>query len=133
MKYSQWIGIAAAVALVIACFLPWTFHPDVDKNFTGFFSEGNVYGKPGKIFIVLAIISTVFFLVPRIWAKRWNLLFGALTVAFAVRCFIVFSGCYRGICPQKQAGLWLVLFSALLLLLMAVFPDTKLPAQKKNG
>ncbi len=132
MKYSQWIGIAAAIVLGIACFLPWTYHPDIAKNFTGFFSENNIYGKPGKIFIAFAVVAIIFFFIPRIWAKRWNLLIGALTVAFAIRCFIVFSGCYRGICPSKQPGLWLMLGASILILVMAVFPDTKVPAEKKD-
>jgi uncharacterized BrkB/YihY/UPF0761 family membrane protein len=130
MKYSQWIGIAAALMLVIACFLPWTFHPDLNESFTGFFSENNNYGKPGRLFIVFALVAAVFFLLPRIWAKRWNLLVGALTVAYAIKSFIVFSGCYRGICPAKQVGLWLMLGSAILVLLMALVPDVKLEEKK---
>ena len=131
MKYSQWIGIAAAVVLVIACFLPWTFHPDLNKNFTGFFSENNDYGKPGKVFTVFAIVAIVFFLIPRVWAKRWNLLVGALTVAFAIKSFIVFSGCYRGICPAKLAGLWIMLLSAVAVLVMTLLPDMKVIERKQ--
>lgn len=131
MKYSQWIGIAAAVVLVIACFLPWTFHPDLNKNFTGFFSENNDYGKPGKVFTVFAIVATILFLIPRVWAKRWNLLIGALTVAYAIKSFIVFSGCYRGICPTKLAGLWIMLLSAVALLIMTLLPDMKVIDKKQ--
>ncbi|NII26522.1 hypothetical protein HB364_15645 [Pseudoflavitalea sp. X16] len=130
MKYSQWIGIAAAVLLVVACFLPWTFHPDLNKSFTGFFSEENNYGKPGKVFIGLAVVATIFFITPRIWAKRWNLLVGALTVAFAIKSFIVFSGCYKGICPAKQAGLWIMLGAAIIMLVMTLVPDMKVGEQK---
>jgi hypothetical protein len=133
MKYSQWIGILAAITLVIACFIPWTYHPDVQKNFTGFFSENNLYGKPGKFFVVFAAIASVFFLIPRVWAKRWNLLFTAIIVAYSIKCFIMYTGCYHGICPEKKAGIWLMMLSSLVMLLMAVFPDTKLPEQKKNG
>jgi hypothetical protein len=131
MKYSQWIGIAAAIVLVIACFLPWTFHPDLNKNFTGFFSEDNDYGKPGKVFTVFAIIASILFLIPRVWAKRWNLLIGALTVAFAIKSFIVFSGCYRGICPTKLAGLWVMLLSSVALLVMTLLPDMKVIDKKQ--
>ena len=130
MKHSQWIGIAAAVILVVACFLPWTFHPDLNKSFTGFFSENNNYGKPGKVFIVLAVVASVFFLVPRIWAKRWNLLIGALTVAYAIKSFIVFSGCYNGICPSKLAGLWIMLGASILMMAMILVPDLKVEEKK---
>jgi hypothetical protein len=130
MKHSQWIGIAAAVILIVACFLPWTFHPDLNKHFTGFFSENNNYGKPGKVFIVLGVVATVFFLVPRIWAKRWNMLIGALTVAYAIKSFIVFSGCYHGICPAKQAGLWIMLGASILMMGMILMPDMKIEEKK---
>ena len=131
MKYSQWIGIVAAIALVISCFMSWTWYPDLGKAFTGFFSEDNNYGKPGKVFVVLAIVGVAFFLIPRIWAKRWNLLVGALTVAFAIKSFIVFSGCYRGICPTKLAGLWIMLGSSILMLVMTLLPDLKVVEDKQ--
>jgi hypothetical protein len=132
MKYSQWIGIIAAVILVIACFMPWTYHPDLQKNFTGFFSENRIYGKPGNVFIFFAVISVALFLFPRVWAKRANLLFCAMIVAYAIRSFIMFSGCYRGICPEKKAGLWLMLAASALMMIMALLPDTKMPEKKAN-
>jgi len=132
MKHSQKIGIAAAVLLVIACFLPWTFHPDLNKTFNGFFSEGDNYGKPGKTFIVLTILAVIFYLVPKVWAKRWNLLITALTVAYAIKSFILFSGCYRGICPEKKMGLWLMLIASVIMIAMAVFPDTSLPTSENK-
>lgn len=132
MKYAQWIGVIAAVILIIACFLPWTFHPDLQKNFTGFFSENNIYGKPGKVLIVLAILATTFFILPKVWAKRWNLLITALLVAYGIKSFILFSGCYGGICPQKKEGIWMMLISCLLMLLMAMFPDMKLKEKETS-
>ena len=70
MKYSQWIGIAAAIILVLAGFLPWTYHPDLDKTFTGFFSQNKAYGKPGNVFVVMSVVTIIFFAIQRIWAKR---------------------------------------------------------------
>ena len=130
MKYSKWIGIAASIILVIACFFPWTFHPDLNKTFTGFFSEGNAYGKPGKVFTVLAILAIVFYLVPRLWAKRWNFLITAIVTAFAIKSFLAYSGCYRGICPEKQPAIWVMLVAASVMLLMAVFSDYKIDDTK---
>lgn len=132
MKYSHWIGIAAAIILVIACFLPWTFHPDLNKHFTGFFSENNIYGKPGRVFIVLCAIAIVFFLIQRVWAKRWNIFFCAIILSYAIKSFIVFSGCYRGICPDKKAGLWIMLLAAILMLGMTLVPDIKLKDEGKK-
>lgn len=130
MKYSQWIGIAAAVILVIAGFLPWTYYPDLNKNFTGFFTERNMYGKPGSVFVVTSIIAIVFYAIQRIWAKRWNMFICAFALAYAIKSFIMYSGCYRGICPDKLAGLWIMLLAAIVMMVMALFPDMKL---KEDG
>jgi hypothetical protein len=125
MKYSQWIGTLAALVLISSGFMAWTYHPDIDKIFTGFFSENNVYGKPGKVFIFFSILAIVFFLTPRLWAKRWNLLICAMALAYAFKSFILFSGCYRGICPEKKYGLWIMLFSAAVMMVAALLPQTK--------
>ncbi|MBC7828981.1 MAG: hypothetical protein H7122_14625 [Chitinophagaceae bacterium] len=125
MKYSQWIGIIVLVILVVSGFLPWTYHPDLNKTFTGFFSENDVYGKPGKVFIYLASVASLCFIIPRVWAKRLNFFVCGVIVAYAFRNFIIFSGCYRGICPEKKLGLWLMIVSAVISLVMAVIPDIK--------
>ena len=126
MKYSHWIGIGAVLLLISACFMPWAWYPDIQKHFTGFYSEKNIYGKPGYVFITLSIPTVACFLIPRVWAKRWNLFTGALIAAFAVKSFILFSGCYSGTCPEKKTGLWLMLLSALVILLAVIFPEMKL-------
>lgn len=126
MKYSQWIGVGACLLLIAACFLPWAWYPDLQKNFTGFFSEEGRYGRPGKILVFFSVVCIVLFLVPRVWAKRFNLLFGALSLAFGVRCYVVFSSCYLGICPDKKPGLFLVVIAPLIITLAAVLPDMKL-------
>ena len=132
MKYSQWIGIVASIILIIAGFLPWTYHPDLNKNFTGFFSENNVYGKPGYVLMVMSVITIVFFAIQRVWAKRWNMFICALVLSYAIKSFIMFSGCYRGICPDKLAGLWIMLAAAALMMVMALFPDIKLKEAPKK-
>jgi hypothetical protein len=130
MKYSQWIGFAACILLVVACFLPWAWYPDLQKDFTGFFSEENRYGQPGKLILFFTGLSMLCFLIPRVWAKRFNLLFGALNLAFAIRCYYVFTACYLGICPEKKAGIFLVVIAPLIIMLAAVLPDMKL---KRGG
>jgi hypothetical protein len=130
MKYSQRTGIIAIIILVISCFLPWTYHPDLDKTFTGFFSENNVYGKPGKVFIFFSLLALLCFSLQRVWAKRFNFFICAVLVAYAARNFIIFAGCYGGICPEKKLGLWLMLICAILSLIMAVIPDINLLKKK---
>jgi hypothetical protein len=126
MKFSQWIGIAACLVLVLSGIMNWTWYPDIHKYLTGFVSENNIYGKPGKIFIYLTVIAVAFFLIPKIWAKRWNLLICTIIVAFAVKTFILYTSCYRGICPDKQPGIWIMLGSALLIMVCALLPDLKM-------
>lgn len=126
MKYSQWIGVICALSLIISGFTNWTWYPDIHKYFTGFVSEDNIYGKPAKVFIFIGCLSIVFFVIPKVWAKRWNLFVCGVTVAYAVKSFILFSGCYRGVCPDKQPGLWVMLFSSILMLVCSVLPDVKL-------
>ncbi|HUR09805.1 MAG TPA: hypothetical protein VM012_00460 [Flavitalea sp.] len=123
MKYSQWIGIVAIILLIVSCFLPWTWYPDLQKHFNGFFSENNTYGRPGRVFIFLAIPALIFFLIPKIWAKRWNIFVGAILFAYAIKTYILFSACYTGICPEKKPGLWMMISAAALTLVMTIIPD----------
>lgn len=131
MKYSNWIGVAVALVFIAACFFPWAYYPDLDKTFSGFFSEANRYGRPGKVLVFFAVIAIVLFVTPRIWAKRFNMLILALTVAFAMRSYFVFTSCYHGICPEKRTGIFIILIAPIVMLLAAVLPDLKLKEEKK--
>jgi hypothetical protein len=131
MKYSQWIGVAASLLLIIACFLPWAYFPDIQKDFTGFFSERNAYGRPGTIFVFLGLLSILFFLVPRVWAKRANLLVGAFIIAFSIKSWLLFSACYRGICPEKRPGLFLLMAASFVMLVAVILPDIKIKDSSK--
>ena len=131
MKYSNYIGVLAAIALIIACFLPWAYYPDLNKNFTGFFSEQNRYGKPGKALVFFAVFTIVLFIVPKVWAKRLNMVIAALALAFSVRCFMLFSACYSGICPEKQIGIYLIITTSVLMIIASVLPYMKLKESSK--
>lgn len=136
MKYSQWIGLAAAALLAASCFMPWAWYPDLQMDFNGFFSYQNYYGKPGKLLIALTVISVVFYLIPRIWAKRINLLVNAILVSYAFYCFITFTRCYGpALCPEKRIGLYLLMTAALAMLAMALLPEMPVrgPSQKDTA
>ena len=122
MKYSQWIGIGAALLVIAACYMPWAYYPDLQKAFTGFFSEMNRYGKPGEVLIFLSIVEVILFLIPRIWAKRTNIFVLAIAFAWAVRSYILYTGCYRGICPERMIGIYLVAGGTLLALIAGLTP-----------
>ena len=126
MKYSQWIGVAAALLLIGVCYLPWAYYPELQKEFTGFFSENNVYGRPGKIFMFFCGIAIILYLIPRIWAKRANLFVCAINFAFAINIFIRFTGCARGVCPEKRIGIFLMLLASIIMVVAAVLPDIQL-------
>ena len=122
MKYSQWIGVAAVFLIIAGCFLPWAFFPDLNKDFTGFFSEQNRYGRPAKVLIVLGVVEIVFFLVPRIWAKRANIFMAAVTLAWSFKSYLLYTACYRGICPGVRVGLFLVLGGAVIVMVASLTP-----------
>jgi hypothetical protein len=131
MRYFNLLGVAACLLLVIVCFLPWTYYPDLDKTFTGFFSQGNLYGKPGIGFITLSILAIFMFIIPRTWAKRVNMGIGALILAYGIKTFILFTSCYGGDCPLKKAGIFLILFLPLLILVMTLLPELRLREDKE--
>jgi hypothetical protein len=126
MRYSNIIGILACLLIIVSCFMPWTFHPDLQKYFTGFYSEQNMYGRPGKLFLIFAIISILLFVIPKVWAKRTNWLIAALTIAYTVKTYFLFTSCYSGICPIKQFGIYLLLASVVVMFLAALLPDMKM-------
>ena len=126
MKYSKWISLTAAILLIVVCFLPWTYHADVQKNFTGFFSERDAYGKPGKFIIFFSLVSAALVLIPRIWAKRTNLFVTGVMLAYAIKTYILYTSCYNAYCPDKQAGIYLVVLLSLLQFVMSLFPDLKI-------
>ncbi|MEO6818327.1 MAG: hypothetical protein ABI266_09130 [Ginsengibacter sp.] len=126
MKHYKIVGLAAALLLVISCFLPWAYYTDIDKHFTGFFTYQNMYGKPAKAFIFLAVVSLVLIYVNKIWAKRTLLFLSAVTIAYTIKTFVLFTSCYSGVCPQKEYGLYLLIISVVGLVVASVFPDIKL-------
>ena len=130
LQIIKWAGLTACVVLIIACFLPWTYHADIDKTFTGLFSEKNIYGKPGKFLIIYAVLSAAFILLQKIWAKRVHLFLAALTLGYAVKTYILFTSCYNAYCPDKKIGIYLMMVCCIVILVAAIFPDIKLKPKK---
>src|SRR6185312_4609666 len=126
MKYYKLTGFLACLLLAISCFLPWAYYPDLHKSFTGFFSEQNMYGRPGKVFIFFAISSLALIFINKIWAKRTLIFFAALNIGYLLKTYVIFTSCYNTYCPQKQYGLYLLIFSCVVLMIVSFFPDLKL-------
>jgi hypothetical protein len=131
VRYSKWISLFAFVLLLVACFLPWTYHADVNQDFTGFYSAKNMYGKPAKLLLVFAGITTLCAFVPVLWMKRTALLVGGLNVAYGIKNFLLFGSCYLGYCPEKKIGLFVMLIATILIFLMSFFPDGKVKVKSE--
>jgi len=131
MRYMKWVGLVAVILLVVSCFLPWV--SIISKNIvvSGIDSTGTNFGKPGYTHFVLSVFFIIFHFIPKLWAKRTNLLVVALNIAWAIRNYFIISMCREGECPEKQIGLWLVMFASVLMLIAALFPDVQLKEEKK--
>ena len=132
MRYMKWIGLLAIIALVVSCFLPWVIINSRDMIVSGVDSGGTNFGKPGYVHFILGLFFIIFHFIPKLWAKRWNLIVVALNIAWAIRNYFIISMCREGECPEKQIGLWLVLISSALMLFAALFPDIKLKENNKT-
>ncbi|MFN5478252.1 MAG: hypothetical protein ACK484_16795 [Sphingobacteriales bacterium] len=125
-KYSKWLTLAAAVLLILSCFMDWAYYPDIQKSFTGWFSEKNVYGKPGKWLTVMACFAVIAQFLPYLFLKRTNLFLMALNTAYAFFTFVKYTRSYGITNPTAQLGIYLMLISAILLLITAMFPSGQL-------
>jgi hypothetical protein len=122
MRYSNQAGAAAALLLIISCFLPWVYIEVKSITVSGFATAGTGFGKPGLLASVLAGVSILFYLIPRVWAKRANLFVTGLNMAWAIRNYIIVSACHDGECPQKQTALFLMLGASVAMIGFALFP-----------
>ncbi len=132
MRHMKWIGLAAAVLLIVSCFTPWVVIESKNITISGVDATGTNFGKPGYFHLVLTVFFLLNLFVQRVWAKRLNLLVTALNLAWAVRNFFIISACHAGDCPEKKTGIYLMFLASALMLVSALFPDMKLPAKKEN-
>ena len=131
MRYMKWIGLFAVILLVVSCFLPWVIIPSKNITFTGVNLAIPNFGEPGWVHFFFGFFFVIFHFIPRLWAKRVNLLVVALNIAWAIRNYFIISMCRVGECPEKQIGLWLVILASVFMLIAALFPDIKLKEEKK--
>lgn len=130
MKYSQLIGIIACTVIVFICFLPWAYIAGPQITVTGLEDGGSNFGKPGLMNIFLSAICLVFFAIPKIWAKRSNIILATFNFAWAARNFFLLSVCEAGECPEKKVGLYLLVLDCLLILIMSLLPNLKVKINK---
>lgn len=130
MRIMKWVGLAAALTLAVACFLPWVFIESRNITVSGIESSGTTFGKPGYFHFFSILFFLIFNFTPRIWAKRANLFIVALNLAWAIRNYFLISICQMGECPVKQTAIYLLIPASVLMLAAALFPDMK--GQTKN-
>ena len=123
----------AAALLIFSCFTPWVIIESKNITVSGIDAAGTNFGKPGYFHFIMTTLFVVFLLIPRVWAKRSNLLICAFNIAWAVRNYIIISACQMGECPEKKSGLYLTLFASAVMLLSSFFPDIKLKNQDKEN
>ena len=126
----KWIGLAAAITLIIACFMIWITLPSKNITITGVDAGGTNVGRPGYFHFICIFFFLAFSLMPRVWAKRANLFVAPINFAWAVRNFFIVTSCRAGECPEKHVAVYLILIASALMLGAALFPD--LPARRVN-
>jgi hypothetical protein len=129
MKYSNYIGVIAAIALIICCFLPWIYIESINATITGLSAEHTNFGKPGILHIFFSTLSVALFLIPAIWAKRTNLFVGSFNFAWAIRNFLMLTHCELGECPHKFFWIYFLVLCSILLLIMTMLPKVQLKAE----
>ena len=133
MRFMKWIGFAAAVSLAIACFLPWVFIESKNITVSGIEATGTSFGKPGYFHFIMVVFFFFFHFMPKVWAKRSNLLIVALNLAWAIRNYILISSCQMGEYPVKKIGIYVLIPASVLMLAAALFPDIDLSKQENRN
>lgn len=123
MSRSQIITVLAIVVVIVACFIPWMrVEEPTLLTITGVDTEGTRYGKPAYGHFIWSVLVLLCTFIPKIWAKRINLLFAACNLAWAIRNFAIIPSCDGGICPIKLTGLYLILGASVVIMITAFFP-----------
>ena len=128
MKYSQSIGVVAALLLISVCFLPWIIIPNTNtiiNGLNGFVNDKFTFGTQIKPHAFFAVIACILFYLKSLWAKRVNIFVCFLNISWAIKNFILLSMC-RPECPTVQPGLYFLVFFAAVMLLMSFLPKIKI-------
>ena len=125
MKHSQTIGILLCLALIYTTTQPFIIIESRNWVITGWNPVGSSFGQSGKFLCFFAALGALFFALPFIWAKRFNMVFGAFLFAWSFRNYLILSTCQMGECPQKQWALYGCIILSGLILLMTFLPKIK--------
>ncbi len=123
MNRSKLFTILGVAVLIVGCLMPWMRIEDPSITISGVDTTGTRYGKPAIAHFVFSTCILFGAFVPKVWAKRMNLLFGALNLAWGIRNFGIITACEGGICPEKLLGLYLVLGASIIIMVAVLFPQ----------
>jgi ATP/ADP translocase len=116
MKHSQTIGIILTLLLFFCTTQPFVIIESKNWVVTGWDAGATNFGQSGKFLFYIGILAIVFFAIPSINVKRFNMAWGAL---------LVLSACAMGECPQKQWALYACIILSAGILIMTFLPKLK--------
>jgi magnesium-transporting ATPase (P-type) len=127
MKYSNYIGVIAAVALIAICFVPWVYIVSINTTVTGLKAEHTNFGSPGLLHVFFAVVAIAFFLIQKVWSKRANVFLTSLNFGWSFRNYLLLTQCEAGECPEKRFGIYLVVAISAVIMIMSMLPKIKMP------
>ena len=83
-------------------------------------------------FIFFAIVSILLIYHDKVWAKRTHIFLAALNIGYLIKTYILFTSCYNAYCPEKKFGLYLLILSSVVLMVVSVFPNTKVESNREE-
>jgi len=129
MKHSQTIGIFLCLLLIYCTTQPLVVIESRHWTITGWDAAGSNFGQSGKFLSFFATIALLFFILPFLWAKRFNMVFAAMLLAWSFRNYLLLSTCQMGECPQKQWALYVCIIASAGILIMTFLPKIKIASQ----
>ncbi len=129
MKYSQTIGIILCLFLIYCTTQPLVFIESRNWTITGWDPAGASFGQAGKFLCFFASLAILFFALPYLWAKRFNMVFASLLLAWSIRNFLILSTCQMGECPQKLWALYVCIITSAVIMLMTFLPKLTISNQ----
>ena len=122
MRYSNLIGLAASVGLIVFCFFPWVYIPSIQTTISGFHADHTNFGKPGLMHVILSVVALLLFSLNKIGAKRINILLCAFNFAWSLRNILMLTRCELGECPESRAGIYMIVLLSFIMLIMSLLP-----------
>lgn len=118
MRIIKWLGVVAAIALIVACFFPWVY-------IKGF---GTVSGisvpqkteKPILFHLFCVVLYLVRLLVTKVWVVYMAIIAAVINIGWAFRNFS-FTFNYQGNYPDAYPAIYVVLISSIVMIVAVLF------------